>query len=76
MIFNEAQIALEEKLASTNDIDLAMRFGLNYPKGPIAWMKNFNFEDIQKVLQNLPSYNKLEPAARYRLAEIFKEGSL
>ena len=73
MIFNEAKIAEDEKLAISDDLDLAMRFGLNYPEEPLSWMENFELND-QKVLQNLPSYNKLEPASRYRLAEIFNEG--
>ena len=72
MIFNEAKIAEEEKLASSEDLDLAMRFGLNYPKGPLSWINDFQKEEIQKVLQNLPSYNKIEPAARYIRADYFK----
>ena len=71
MIFNEAKIAEDEKLASIEDLDLAMRFGLNYPHGPISWMKKFELNNLKKILQNLPTYNKLEPAARYRLAKIF-----
>ena len=61
---------------ASDDLDLAMRFGLNYPQGPLSWMENFELNDLKKVLQNLPSYNKLESASRYRLAEIFNEGSM
>jgi len=74
MIFNEAKIAEDEKLASSDDLDLAMRFGLNYPQGPLAWLKSFELNDLKKVLRNLPSYNKLESASRYCLAEVFNEG--
>jgi 3-hydroxybutyryl-CoA dehydrogenase len=38
-IINEAYFALEEKVASTEDIDRAMKFGVNYPKGPFEWAK-------------------------------------
>jgi len=36
-IINEAYFALEEKVASIEDINRAMRFGVNYPKGPFEW---------------------------------------
>ena len=36
-IINEAHFALEEKIASREDIDRAMKFGVNYPKGPFEW---------------------------------------
>ena len=36
-IINEAHFALEEQVASRNDIDRAMKFGVNYPKGPFEW---------------------------------------
>jgi 3-hydroxybutyryl-CoA dehydrogenase len=36
-IVNEAFFALEEEVASKEDINRAMRFGVNYPKGPFEW---------------------------------------
>lgn len=36
-IINEAHYALEENVASRKDIDRAMKFGVNYPKGPFEW---------------------------------------
>ncbi len=36
-IINEAYFALEEKVASKEDINRAMKFGVNYPKGPFEW---------------------------------------
>lgn len=38
-IINEAYFALEEGVASQEDIDRAMKFGVNYPKGPFEWGK-------------------------------------
>ncbi len=38
-IINEAYFALEEEVASQTDIDRAMKFGVNYPKGPFEWSK-------------------------------------
>lgn len=36
-IINEAYFALEENVASKEDINRAMKFGVNYPKGPFEW---------------------------------------
>lgn len=36
-IINEAYFALGEKVASKEDINRAMKFGVNYPKGPFEW---------------------------------------
>lgn len=38
-IINEAHFAFAEKVASREDIDRAMKFGVNYPKGPFEWSK-------------------------------------
>jgi 3-hydroxybutyryl-CoA dehydrogenase len=39
-IINEAYFALAEKVATKDDIDRAMKFGVNYPKGPFEWAEN------------------------------------
>jgi 3-hydroxybutyryl-CoA dehydrogenase len=39
MIINEAYYALSECVASLEDIDRAMVYGVNYPQGPFAWVK-------------------------------------
>lgn len=36
-IINEAYYALEEGVATKEDINRAMKFGVNYPKGPFEW---------------------------------------
>lgn len=36
-IINEAYFALAEGVASKEDINRAMKFGVNYPKGPFEW---------------------------------------
>ncbi len=36
-IINEAYFTLGDKVASKEDIDRAMKFGVNYPKGPFEW---------------------------------------
>lgn len=36
MLANEALDALQKGVASAEDIDIAMRLGVNYPHGPLA----------------------------------------
>ena len=36
-IVNEAVYAVQEDVATPEDVDIAMRLGTNYPIGPIAW---------------------------------------
>ncbi len=42
-IINEAYFALEEGVASREDINRAMKFGVNYPKGPFEWSEGREF---------------------------------
>ena len=52
-IVNEAVIAAAEGVASADDIDLAMRLGTNYPRGPLAWGKEIGGDRIVRILQRL-----------------------
>jgi 3-hydroxybutyryl-CoA dehydrogenase len=52
-IINEAFYALEENVAKENDIDTAMLFGVNYPKGPIAWGREAGLNHVSKILDEL-----------------------
>ncbi len=49
-IINEACFALEEGVATKEDIDRAMKFGVNYPMGPFEWA--FGRENYVLVLLN------------------------
>ena len=53
MLANEAADALLHGVASATDIDLAMRAGVNYPLGPLAWADSVGPEHILTVLNNL-----------------------
>lgn len=53
MLANEAADALLHGVASAADIDLAMRAGVNYPQGPLAWADAIGLAHVLKVLQNL-----------------------
>jgi 3-hydroxybutyryl-CoA dehydrogenase len=53
MLANEAADAVLQGVASAADIDLAMRAGVNYPQGPLAWADAIGLSHALKVLENL-----------------------
>jgi 3-hydroxybutyryl-CoA dehydrogenase len=53
MLANEAADAVLQGVASAADIDLAMRAGVNYPQGPLAWADAIGLAHILNVLENL-----------------------
>ncbi|GAA3532996.1 3-hydroxyacyl-CoA dehydrogenase [Zobellella aerophila] len=53
MLVNEAAEACLHRVASAEDIDLAMRFGVNYPKGPVAWGAEVGYRRLLSLLDNL-----------------------
>ena len=55
MLINEAADALFLKIASREDIDLAMTKGVNYPKGLLAWADEIGLANVLKQLEDLQS---------------------
>ena len=53
MLANEAADAVLQGVASPADIDLAMRAGVNYPRGPLAWADALGVGYTLRVLENL-----------------------
>ena len=53
MLVNEAASALMEGVASVEDIDAAMKLGVNYPEGPLAWGDKIGLDVIRDILLNL-----------------------
>lgn len=50
-IVNEAVAAVDDAIASAEDVDLAMRLGTNYPVGPIAWGREIGGRRIARILR-------------------------
>ena len=64
MIINEAYFALEEKVSTKEEIDLAMKLGTNYPYGPFEWSEKIGLKNIYDLLTELKKTNsRYEPAA-------------
>lgn len=52
-IVNEAVTVVESGIASADDVDLAMRLGTNYPRGPIAWGREIGGRRIARILNRV-----------------------
>lgn len=53
MVANEAFFALEDGLASREDIDAAMRHGVNHPLGPFEWTERTGAHVVVDLLDEL-----------------------
>ena len=52
-IVNEAYRALGDRVASADDIDLAMRLGANHPFGPFQWARETGLTEVAAMLDRL-----------------------
>jgi 3-hydroxybutyryl-CoA dehydrogenase len=65
MLANEASDAVNQGVCSAADVDAAMRLGVNYPRGPLAWAEQIGAATVRDVLLNLAqSYGE----DRYRIS--------
>ncbi len=53
MIINEACFALMEGVATVEDIDTAMKLGVNYPFGPFEWCDKIGIQHVYEMLHDL-----------------------
>lgn len=67
---NEAAFAELEGVADGATIDLAMKLGVNYPKGPLEWGKELGYDKVQAVLDHLFSQYHEE---RYRACVLIRQ---
>ncbi|GAB6049764.1 3-hydroxyacyl-CoA dehydrogenase [Hydrogenophilus islandicus] len=65
MLANEAADAWSQGVASPADIDLAMRYGTNYPEGPLEWAERVGVAQVVTLLTHLHHHTG-DP--RYRVA--------
>lgn len=70
MLANEAADAVLQGVASARDVDTAMRYGTNYPKGgPLAWADQLGAGFVVEVLANLKDHYGEE---RYRVSPLLR----
>ena len=72
-IINEAAFALQEEIATPQDIDLAMKLGANYPLGPIEWADRFGMQQVYAVLSAL---HRDLGEDRYRISPLLRQMAL
>ena len=66
---NEAAFAVMEGAASATDVDLAMRLGTRYPRGPLAWA---NLGGLPAVVATLDALAAEHGEDRYRVAPLLR----
>ena len=67
-LMNEAALAEEQGVATEEDIDVAMKLGTNYPKGPLAWARAIGHEHVGLFLRAMNEAvddDRFSPAERF-----------
>ncbi len=64
---NEAADAVTHGVASARDVDIAMRNGVNYPRGPLRWADEIGVARVRNALVNLAAHYGGD---RYRLSPL------
>ncbi len=64
MLVNEASMLVEEEVADTEDINMALKNGVNYPLGSLEWGELWGYNSVVETLENLFS----EYGERYRVS--------
>ncbi|MCZ2444612.1 MAG: 3-hydroxybutyryl-CoA dehydrogenase [Flavobacteriales bacterium] len=70
MLINEAILALQNRTATRDDIDMAMVLGLHYPKGLLQWADEWGVQRVYNTLQHL--FNQYMES-RYRPAILLRQ---
>ena len=72
-IINEAAFALQEEIATPQDIDLAMKLGADFPEGPIEWADKLGMQQVYAVLSAL---HRDLGEDRYRVSPLLRQMAL
>jgi 3-hydroxybutyryl-CoA dehydrogenase len=67
MLVNEAADAVAHGVCSVEAIDVAMRYGVNYPRGPMEWSEQVGLRVFARTLANLREHYGEE---RYRTSAL------
>lgn len=70
MLINEAADALYYQVATRDDIDTAMKYGVNYPKGLLKWADEYGIPEVIEFLEDL---YELYCEDRYRCSPLLRQ---
>ncbi len=73
MLVNEAADAVTQGVAEPAAIDLAMKKGVNYPRGPFEWARALGTDCIAAALANLAHHYGED---RYRTSSLISRRAL
>ncbi|HEY1818540.1 MAG TPA: 3-hydroxyacyl-CoA dehydrogenase [Trebonia sp.] len=73
MLANLAADALACRVASEPDIDTAMRLGVNYPLGPLAWARRWGIAAVLRILDGLDDWYR---DGHYRASPLLRRAAL
>jgi 3-hydroxybutyryl-CoA dehydrogenase len=73
MLVNLAVDAFASRVASADDIDTAMRLGVNYPLGPLAWGRQWGTRAVLTVLDSLDNWYR---DGHYRASPLLRRWAL
>jgi 3-hydroxybutyryl-CoA dehydrogenase len=73
MLANLAADALACRVATEPDIDNAMRLGVNYPLGPLAWARQWGIGTVLRILDSLDDWYR---DGRYRPSPLLRRTAL
>jgi 3-hydroxybutyryl-CoA dehydrogenase len=68
MIINEAYFAKEENVSTEDEIDIALKLGTNYPKGPFEWADEIGLHNVFDLLKTLSLVD-----ARYTVCKLLEK---
>jgi 3-hydroxybutyryl-CoA dehydrogenase len=69
MLANEAADAVNQGVCSARAVDIAMQKGVNYPRGPLAWLDAVGLRHVTTVLGNLAACYGED---RYRVSPLLR----
>ncbi|MDZ4838928.1 MAG: 3-hydroxyacyl-CoA dehydrogenase family protein [Bacteroidota bacterium] len=69
MIINEAYYTVQENISTKEDIDTAMKLGVNYPFGPFEWSTKIG---LAKVYQLIDALYEDTHDVRYKICSLLK----
>lgn len=70
MLINEAADTVYHNICSASDLELAVQYGVNYPKGLLAWGEDIGWSGIAEIMDELYDYYH---DSRYRLSPYIRQ---